>query len=193
MGKTTLAEALARKLGYALVCKDDVRDVAVSWDLRTNAELERQHPGTQVNVDTNEMAYEACFAIGLTQLRVGAAGVVFESPLGRVALGERAVRTFKEAQTFVVLVDCYADRAVWEERLANRNAPSHKPRSVSKILAHYANMQYELETDAHVNIDTAHPTDESVEKVLTVIRRLFIDEGLDLSPRAAPYKSLRNA
>lgn len=75
MGKTTLAEALASKLGYALVCKDDVRDVAVAWDSRTNAELQRQHPGTTVNVDTNEMAYEACFAIGLTQLRVGAAGV----------------------------------------------------------------------------------------------------------------------
>lgn len=101
-------------------------------------------------------------------------------------MGERAVRTFKEAQCFCLLVDCYAERSVWEERLARRQAPSHKPRSASKILEHYSNIQYELETDAHVDIDTARPTAESVEKVLTVIRRLFIDEGLDLSPRAAP-------
>ena len=75
VGKTTLAEALARKLGFALVCKDDVRDVAVSWDARMNADLQRAHPGTTVKVDTNDLSYEACFSIGLTQLRIGAPGV----------------------------------------------------------------------------------------------------------------------
>ena len=190
VGKTTLAEALARRLGYALVCKDDVRDVAVRWDIRTNHDLQRAHPGTTVNVDTNEMAYEACFAIGLTQLRVGAAGVVFESPLGRVNLGERAVETFKQVQAFVLLVDCYAEREVWEKRLAQRTPHSHKPRNASQILSHYGgSIEYELECDAHVRVDTARPTDESVEKVIGVLRELFIDENLP-SPTAPPTRKL---
>ena len=117
---------------------------------------------------------------------------MFESPLGKVALGERAVKTFKEAQSFVVLVDCYADRAVWEERLAKRPAPAHKPRSASMILQHYGeSIEYELNTDAHVRIDTAIPTEDSVMKVTAVIRQLFIDEGSDFSPRSMNSTSAR--
>ncbi len=182
--KTTLAEGLARALGFALVCKDDVRDVAHRYDQRANDAIQHAHPASTVRIDTNDMCYEVCFGIGLTQLRVGAAGVVFESPLGRVALGERAVSTFKEAQAFVVLVDCYAERSVWEERLAKRTPHTHRPRNAEQILAHYnGTIEFELsDCDAHIRIDCARPTEESVEKVRSVIAQLIVDEGGELSP-----------
>lgn len=167
-------------MSYALVVKDDVRDVAVRWDAKTNAEIRSKHAGSSIRIDSNDMTYEVCFAVGLTQLRVGARGVVFESPLGRVALGERAVAIFKEAKAFCVLVDCFAERAVWEARLAAREPKSHRPRDAEQIMTHYAgdgNMQYEMKScDAHVSIDCGRPTHESVRRIKRVIETLIIDE-----------------
>lgn len=126
------------------------------------------------------MTYEVCFAVGLTQLRVGAPGVVFESPLGRVALGERAVAIFKEARALCVLVDCHAERCVWEERLGRRSPQQHRMRDAAQIVSHYAgdgNMQYEMKNcDAHVRIDCGRPTDESVLRIRRVIESLVFDE-----------------
>jgi len=178
IGKSTLATALAQSLGFALVMKDDVRDVAVRWDKKLNDTILRSHPDSAVRVDSNEMTYEVCFAIGLTQLRIGMLGVVFESPLGRVQLGEKAVSTFQTSGAYVVLVDCYAERSVWEARLATRTPHSHRPRNADQITDHYGgNIDYELETDAHIRIDTARPTQESVEKIKSVIQTLRTDDA----------------
>lgn len=177
IGKTTLATALATTMGFPLVMKDDVRDVAVRWDKKLNDAILRSDPDSSLRVDSNDMTYEVCFAIGLTQLRVGASGVIFESPLGRVQLGEKAVATFQTSGAYVVLVDCYAERSVWEARLATRTPHSHRPRDADQITDHYGGaIDYELETDAHIRIDTAVPTKESVEKVKNVIQTLRSDE-----------------
>eukprot|EP00177_Eucheuma_denticulatum_P002507 GFKZ01004503.1.p3 GENE.GFKZ01004503.1~~GFKZ01004503.1.p3 ORF type:complete len:204 (+),score=29.97 GFKZ01004503.1:264-875(+) len=180
VGKTTFAFALAKAFRYCLVCKDDVREAAIRHDAQVISDLRAVSPDVAdaVRVDSNDMTYEAMFAVGLTQLRVGAAGVVLESPLGRVALGERAVEITKEAQALCVLVDCYAERSVWEERLARRGRESteFRPRNADQILRHYENIEYKIDSDAHIGIDCGLPPQENVEKVALVIKRLLADE-----------------
>lgn len=164
---------------YALVCKDDVRDATVKHDARVINDIRAAYPEANIVVDSNESTYEAMFAVGLTQLRVGAAGVVLESPLGRVALGQRAVEVAREAQALCVLVDCFAERSVWEARLAHRSrgGTGHRPVDVEWIVNHYGDIEYELMgVDGHVRVDTAADTEDSVMQVKKVIDALLLDE-----------------
>lgn len=179
MGKTTLAFAIAKQLGYCLICKDDVREAAIRHDATVMADIRSVCPdrASSIRVDSNDMTYEAMFAVGLTQLRVGAKGVVLESPLGRVALGERAVAVTKEAQALCVLVDCFAERAVWEERLALRAGKSDfRPSNADQIAGRYENIGYKIDCDAHVSADCARPPEDNVAEIQKVIRQLLTDE-----------------
>lgn len=162
-----------------MVCKDDVREAAIRHDNVVMAEIKAVCPeqASSIHVDSNDMTYEAMFAVGLTQLRVGSAGVVLESPLGRVALGERALKITKEARALCVLVDCHAERSVWEERLAKRGESDFRPRNADQIVRHYENIEYKIDCDAHVSVDCGQPTDGNVKKVVTVINQLLTDEG----------------
>lgn len=118
------------------------------------------------------------FAVGLTQLRVGAPGVVFESPLGRVRLGERAVAVTMgaiERRPFYILCDCYAERGLWEKRLLQRQ--THRPRNAEQIMNAYENMHYKMEScDGHIRIDCGAPADGQVEKVVKAIEQLRFEE-----------------
>lgn len=179
VGKTTLAFAIAKELGYCLVCKDDVREAAMRHDAQVMSEIRAACPehATSIRVDSNDMTYEAMFAVGLTQLRVGAKGIVLESPLGRVALGERAVQITKEAQALCVLVDCFAERSVWEERLARRGTRDFRPRKADQIVRSYENIEYKIDCDAHVMADCGNPVDENVKKVGLVVKQLLAEEA----------------
>lgn len=194
MGKTTVAFALAKAMKFCLVCKDDVREAALRHDAQVLAEIREKcgEHASEIRVDSNDMTYEAMFAVGITQLRVGVAGVVLESPLGRVALGERAVSIAREAQAFCVLVDCYAERSIWEQRLAARiheneqhsilsgdNITCHakpKPSNADEIVRHYTDMQYKMECDAHVRVDCGLSPDDNVKTIQRVIKQLLAEE-----------------
>lgn len=124
------------------------------------------------------MTYEAMFAVGLTQLRVGAAGVVLESPLGRVALGKRALEIVHEARAICVLVDCFLERSVWEQRLARRKRKNdYRLSNAEEIMRHYTNIEYEINCDARVTIDCNMAPEENVNKVACVVKQLLLDEG----------------
>lgn len=157
-----------------------MREAALRHDAQVMAEIRTVYPeaASTVHVDSNDMTYEAMFAVGLTQLRVGASGVVLESPLGRVALGQRAVEITKEAQALCVLVDCYAERSVWEARLAKRVSRQNefRLRNADQIVRHYENIEYKIDCDAHVSVDCGLPPEENVEKVVLVIKQLLADE-----------------
>lgn len=155
-----------------------MREAALRHDAAVRAELRRKCPdvANTIHVDSNDMTYEAMFAVGLTQLRVGAPGVVLESPLGRVALGERALQITKEAQALCVLVDCYAERSVWEERLKMRAHNEYRMRDADKIINHYDDIDYKIECDAHVRVDCALPVEDNVKSVVLVLRQLIADE-----------------
>lgn len=151
-------------------------------DIRNNIPDEYS---SKVRVDSNDMTYEAMFAVGLTQLRVGAKGVVLESPLGRVGLGERALQITKEAQALCILVDCYAERSIWEKRLQERansnDTPSkkehYKPTDPDQIKRHYSNMHYKIDCDAHVNIDCGLPAEHNVQTIDRIIKQLLAEES----------------
>lgn len=180
VGKTTVALALARELRYCLVCKDDVREAAVRHDAQVMSDIRAACPehANSIRVDSNNMTYEAMFAVGLTQLRVGAAGIVLESPLGRVTLGQRAVEITREAKALCVLVDCIAERSVWEKRLAMRSRKNDfRPNNADQIVSNYVDIQYKIECDAHIAVDCGLPPEQNVLKIAQVIQRLVTEEG----------------
>lgn len=188
-----------------MICKDDVREAALRHDAQVMSDLRENfsEQASKVRVDSNDMTYEAMFAVGLTQLRVGAKGVVLESPLGRVTLGERAVAITKEAQALCILVDCYAERSVWEKRLKERqraasngtttdsdkgvedeklkigscNTDNYKPSDPDQIVRHYTNMHYKIDCDAHVSIDCGLPAEHNVNSIECVIKQLLAEES----------------
>lgn len=84
-GKSTLARELARRLGWALIDKDDARDAFQS--------LTQQHPG----VDWNSLSYDVMFRYAATQLACGNS-VIFDSPLARRALFDRAREMAEQAR-----------------------------------------------------------------------------------------------
>lgn len=157
-----------------------MREAALRHDAQVMAEIRAACPEvvSSIHVDSNEMTYEAMFAVGLTQLRVGASGIVLESPLGRVALGQRAVEITKEVQALCVLVDCYAERSVWEARLAKRmsRTDNFRMRNADQIVRHYENIEYKIDCDAHVSVDCGLQPEENVRKVVLVIKQLLADE-----------------
>lgn len=179
VGKTTVAFALAKKLGYCLICKDDVREAAVRHDAFVMNEIRAACPehANSIRVDSNDMTYGAMFAVGLTQLKVGVAGVVLESPLGRFALGKRALEVIRQANALGVLVDCYAERSVWEKRLANRpSKPGLHSTNIDQIMNHYTNIEYPLQCDARISVDCGRPPIENVKKIALIIKTLVADE-----------------
>lgn len=176
-----MAFAIAKALKYCLICKDDVREAALRHDRQVMVDFRKHCPDntSSFRVDSNDMTYEAMFAVGLTQLRVGIAGVVLESPLGRVALGERALAVTREAQALCVLVDCYAERTVWEERLAARAIlkDEFRPSKADQIEKSYTDILYKIDCDAHVRIDCGFSPEHNVKIVERVIRQLVAEES----------------
>lgn len=176
-----MAFAIAKALRFCLICKDDVREAALRHDAQVISDIQAHCPehASMIRVDSNDMTYEAMFAVGLTQLRVGASGVVLESPLGRVAMGERALAVTREAQALCVLVDCYAERSVWEERLAARalGKKEFRPTNADQIERHYVDIHYKIDCDAHVRVDCGFPPDHNVKIVLQVIKQLLTEES----------------
>lgn len=169
-----------------------MREAALRHDAQVMADM-RATCGEQaasMRVDSNDMTYEAMFAVGLTQLRVGMAGVVLESPLGRVGLGERAVQIARDAQALCVLVDCFAERTVWERRLAMRrhsgssngsgnglaNAKEFRPCNVDQIENNYNDIHYKIDCDAHVRVDCGLAPQDNVDAVRRVINQLVSEE-----------------
>lgn len=156
-----------------------MREAAIRHDARVLEDIRAVCPeyANSIRVDSNDMTYEAMFAVGLTQLRVGAKGVVLESPLGRVALGERALAITREARALCILVDCNAERSVWEERLARRSTKADfRPSNPDQIASNYVNIQYKIDCDAHVSVDCALPPEENVRRVSHVIKQLLAEE-----------------
>lgn len=78
VGKSTLAAALARALGWPLVDKDDARSSFQA--------LAPEHPG----IDWNELSYAVMWRVAGTQLRCGLSAIV-DCPLARRPLFDRAV------------------------------------------------------------------------------------------------------
>ncbi len=85
-GKSTLGRALAQRLHWALVDKDDARDA-----FQHLAESEAQR-----SINWNSLSYDVMFNVARTQLACGVS-VIIDCPLARLELYNRAAELAQQA------------------------------------------------------------------------------------------------
>jgi predicted kinase len=152
VGKSTLAEALSRRLAWPLLDKDDFKDL-----------LDGQTPRA------SSLSYELLLRLVDRQLGQGLS-VVCDSPLlERTYHGLRAIAADRGARLMIVRCRC-SDAAVWRRRVEARQGqglPAHHTTTwaaVERFLAQpgadYPNI------DACLDVDTTRPLAALVAEVL---------------------------
>jgi predicted kinase len=151
-GKSALARALSRRLGWPLIDKDDVRDLS-----------EHEPPGLSYNVMLN---------IGRRQLLQGLS-VICDSPLGYRFTYESATRIATEAGAALVVVECRCpDVDVWRARIEARQSlglPAHHTTdwaSVEAFLRRTADDGGFVIAHPHLIVDTTLPLETVCEHVI---------------------------
>lgn len=193
VGKSSLALALARRLGFALLIKDDVRVPTMANDMATRARLIASGASAEQAsfVDSNSACYGAINAIAATQISAGARGCVLDSPLGRVDVANEAVRALSAAGAACVLVDCVLERSVWVERLrARRNEATNSGRLNSHSVAHSALPDDPELIESHYPNGLQFPV-AGVESFVQVDCSLAVEQGVETIVQA--IKSLRSS
>jgi predicted kinase len=151
-GKSALARALSRRLGWPLIDKDDVRDLS-----------EQEPPGLSYNVMLN---------IGRRQLLQGLS-VICDSPLGYRFTYEAATRMAAEAGARLAVVECQCpDLAIWRARIEARQAlglPAHHTTdwaAVEAFLRRTADDGGFVIAHPHLVVDTTLPLEASCERAV---------------------------
>jgi predicted kinase len=137
-GKSTLGRALGRRLRWAVIDKDDIKDI-----------LYGRAP------DSGPLAYEVMFNIARRQLLLGLS-VICDSPLtGRIAY-DRAAGIAKETGVALAIVECRCpDEATWSERI-NARKDLHLPAHHQTDWAAMQAQRQQLD-DARLVEITGHP------------------------------------
>jgi predicted kinase len=150
-GKSTVARALSRRLGWPLIDKDDVKDI-----------LDGQTP------QAGSLAYEVMQRMARRQLTQGLS-VICDSPLlARTYEGLRRVASEEAAR--LVVVECRrGDDAVWRERIEARQTlhlPDHHTVAWERVQAFLTQpgVNYPL-SSPHLAVDTVRPLPEIVDEV----------------------------
>jgi predicted kinase len=158
-GKSTLAEALARRLRWPLVDKDDIKD------------------HTEALPDGNVLAYRIMWQVAERQLMLGLS-VIVDSPLS-YAVGYETARDLAVRYGIrLLVVETRLDDAEWRARLDARPADysTHKIRGANQIESLLATYQdswrYPIAPDQHLIVDTAQPLPLLVDAVLARLHRV---------------------
>mmetsp|Transcript_4958 Transcript_4958/g.17953 ORF Transcript_4958/g.17953 Transcript_4958/m.17953 type:complete len:237 (-) Transcript_4958:830-1540(-) len=125
-GKSTLSQALAKKLKWPIVDKDDVRDC--TWTFESEA---GQH-GNEITMQArlNELSYAVMWKIAAKQLRLGLNTIV-DCPLARSSLYESGRKLASAYASRVVVIECRAgDPDEWKRRLELRAMMSDSMHSI---------------------------------------------------------------
>jgi predicted kinase len=153
-GKSTLARALARRLRWPLIDKDDVKDFI--------ADL----PGG------NGLAYEVSWRIVRTQLSLGIS-VIVDTPLSYPISYETGGNLAAQYDAQLLVVETILDEEVWRQRLESRELPTqsqHKIHSwalMQALLAHYDGCwRYPIDPAHHLRVDTTVDIERLVDTVL---------------------------
>ncbi len=155
-GKSTLAQALAHRLGLPLLDKDDVKDHTLHLP------------------EGNALAYAITWQIVETQLRQGLS-VVADTPLSYPEdfAAVRALAARRQANWLVV--ETQLAEAEWRQRLDGRTPAdsTHKVRgwaAMQELLARYNDCwRFPIDPAHHLVIDTALPL---AGQVALVVRRV---------------------
>ncbi|MBX3013104.1 MAG: ATP-binding protein [Caldilineaceae bacterium] len=143
-GKSTLAQALARTLGWPLLDKDDIKDHTLALP------------------DSNQLAYAILWQVVERQLALGVS-VIVDSPLAYPVGYTTLCRLAELYAARLLVIETRLDEMQWRARLEARPAQesTHKIRgwqAMQTQLAHYQDCwRYPLRPEHHIQVDTAQP------------------------------------
>jgi predicted kinase len=153
-GKSTLARALARRLRWPLIDKDDVKDFI--------ADL----PGG------NGLAYEVAWRVVSTQLSLGIS-VIVDTPLSYPISYETGCALAQAYGARFLVVETILNEEAWRQRLESRELPAesqhkiHSWASMQTLLAHYDGCwRYPIDPAHHLRVDTAVEVEQLVDLIL---------------------------
>lgn len=169
IGKSTLAEILARRLGFALLSKDDVKDQLLLFEKQSQKDASL----TSLEQATNDLAYPIVFNLAATQLRVGVS-VIVDTPLGRAEFYQAARDVVRKHGGDIVVVHCVLDaethrRRMRERAIAQTADPAllHvKPIDADANRAYYDKTTYQTDPAHTIVLDMTSDPDILAEKVL---------------------------
>jgi predicted kinase len=151
-GKSTLAHALARTLGWPVIDKDDIKD------------------HTLLLPDGNRLAYSIMWQITERQLALGISLIV-DSPLSYPVEYATACDLVERYGARLLVVETQVDEERWRAHLEARAAgeSTHKIRGWQKMQAQlqlYNDCwRYPIQPEHHLPLDTNQPLEELVKSI----------------------------
>jgi len=150
-GKSMLASALGKQLGWPIIDKDDIKDI-----------LDGYTP------EAGGLAYEIMLNIVRRQLLQGL-NVICDSPLTFSTTYKKARSIAEETQASLAIIECYcSDEQVWSQRINARkqlHLPAHHQTDWAQFQSFHAKITSEIHypiSDPHITVDTIRPLDEIV-------------------------------
>lgn len=156
-GKSTLAHALSRTLGWPLIDKDDVKDHTLHLP------------------EGNQLAYAILWQVVERQLALGIS-VIVDSPLSYPVGYTTACELAERYGAHLLVVETYLNEAVWRARLDARPAgeSTHKIRgwqAMQTQLQAYNNCwRYPIQPEHHFVVNTEQPLAENLARVQQWLR-----------------------
>lgn len=158
-GKSTLAHALARTLGWPLIDKDDVKDHTLHLP------------------EGNQLAYAILWQVVERQLALGLS-VIVDSPLSYPVGYTTACELAERYGAHLLVVETYLNEAVWRARLDARPAgeSTHKIRGwlamQMQLQAYNDCWRYPIQPEHHLIINTEQP----LAAMLTLVQQRLTQE-----------------
>lgn len=155
-GKSTLAAALARQLGWPLVDKDDIKDYIYHLP------------------QGNVLAYEIMWQLTRRQLEIGLS-VVVDSPLSypiSYATGQELAAAYRVR---LLVIETRLPEDTWRARLELRSQQPQTHRVASwaamqQALRDYADCwRYSIALEEHYVIDSSQAVDQLVQSIVTYL------------------------
>jgi predicted kinase len=152
-GKSTLALALARRLAWPLIDKDDIKDYTY------------QLP------QGNLLAYDIMWQLTRQQLEVGLS-VVVDSPLSYQKTYATGQALAKEYGARIFVVETALAEAHWQQRLDQRlhEPPNHRVagwENMQKLLDFYdSSWRFPIAPEHHLVVDTNQSVEQNVQQVI---------------------------
>lgn len=155
-GKSRLAQALARRLRWPLVDKDDAKDHLYHLP------------------EGNQLAYQIAWQVTETQLRLGLSAIV-DTPLSypqSYATGQELAQRYRAR---LLVVETVLGEEEWRRRLERRTGSPHRISSweeMQALLARYDGCwAYPIQPAHHLRVETDRPVGELVAQVLQALER----------------------